>query len=92
MRSVGLEPARLAAQEPKSCMSANFIMTAYIVLFSYSALTLTLSLLLLYFYSAFTLLSEMPSNAASKAKRRVLMINKNAVKSTLVDLQRSCSH
>ena len=103
MRSVGLEPTRLAAQEPKSCMSANFIMTAYIVLFSYSALTLTLSLLLLYFYSAltllllcfysaFTLLSEMPSNAASKAKRRVLMINKNAVKSTLVDLQRSCSH
>ena len=52
MRSVGFEPTRLAAQEPKSCMSANFIMTAYIVLFSYSALTLTLSLLLLYFYSA----------------------------------------
>ena len=50
MRSVGLEPTRLAAQEPKSCMSANFIMTAYIVLFSYSALTLTL--LLLCFYSA----------------------------------------
>ena len=77
MRSMGLEPTRLAAQEPKSCMSANFIMTAYIVLYS---------------FSAFTLLSEMPSNAASKAKRRVLMINKNAVKSTLVDLQRSCSH
>ena len=52
MRSVGLEPTRLAAQEPKSCMSANFIMTAYIVLFSYSVFTL----LLLYFYSAFTLL------------------------------------
>ena len=52
MRSMGLEPTRLAAQEPKSCMSANFIMTAYIVLFSYSALTLTLTLLLLYFYSA----------------------------------------
>ena len=48
MRSVGLEPTRLAAQEPKSCMSANFIMTAYIVLFSYSVFTL----LLLYFYSA----------------------------------------
>ena len=85
MRSMGLEPTRLAAQEPKSCMSANFIMTAYIVLCSYSVL-------LLYSYSAFTLLSEMPSNAASKAKRRVSMINKNAVKSTLVDLQRSCSH
>ena len=52
MRSMGLEPTRLAAQEPKSCMSANFIMTAYIVLCSYSTLTL---------------LSEMPSNAASKA-------------------------
>ena len=65
MRSVGLEPTRLAAQEPKSCMSANFIMTAYIVLFSYSVF----SQHLLYFYSAFTLLSEMPSNAASKAKR-----------------------
>ena len=48
MRSMGLEPTRLAAQEPKSCMSANFIMTAYIVLCSYSAL----SLLLLCFYSA----------------------------------------
>mgnify|MGYP006895544171 CR=1 FL=1 len=59
MRSVGLEPTRLAAQEPKSCMSANFIMTAYIVLFSYSALTLlllcsysSLTLFLLCFYSA----------------------------------------
>ena len=48
MRSVGLEPTRLAAQEPKSCMSANFIMTAYIVLFSYSVFTL----FLLCFYSA----------------------------------------
>ena len=48
MRSVGLEPTRLAAQEPKSCMSANFIMTAYIVLCSFSAL----SLLFLRFYSA----------------------------------------
>ena len=48
MRSMGLEPTRLAAQEPKSCMSANFIMTAYIVLCSFS----TLSLLLLCFYSA----------------------------------------
>ena len=38
MRSMGLEPTRLAAQEPKSCMSANFIMTAYIVLCSFSAL------------------------------------------------------
>ena len=99
MRSMGLEPTRLAAQEPKSCMSANFIMTAYIVLYSFSTLSLlflysfsALSLLFLYSFSAFTLLSEMPSNAASKAKRRVLMINKNAVKSTLVDLQRSCSH
>ena len=45
MRSMGLEPTRLAAQEPKSCMSANFIMTAYIVLCSYSVL-------LLYSYSA----------------------------------------
>ena len=45
MRSMGLEPTRLAAQEPKSCMSANFIMTAYIVLCSYSVL-------LLCFYSA----------------------------------------
>ena len=88
VRKVGLEPTRLAAQEPKSCMSANFIMTAYIVLCSYSAL----SLLFLYSFSALSLLSEMPSNAASKAKRQVLMINKNAVKSTLVDLQRSCSH
>ena len=85
---MGLEPTRLAAQEPKSCMSANFIMTAYIVLCFYSAL----GNIALCSYSAFTLLSEMPSNAASKAKRRVLMINKNAVKSTLVDLQRSCSH
>ena len=25
---MGLEPTRLAAQEPKSCMSANSIMTA----------------------------------------------------------------
>ena len=48
MRSMGLEPTRLAAQEPKSCMSANFIMTAYIVLCSFS----TLSLLFLCFYSA----------------------------------------
>ncbi len=48
MRSMGLEPTRLAAQEPKSCMSANFIMTAYIVLYSFSAL----SLLFLCFYSA----------------------------------------
>ena len=48
MRSVGLEPTRLAAQEPKSCMSANFIMTAYIVLFSYS----TFTILLLCSYSA----------------------------------------
>ena len=48
MRSMGLEPTRLAAQEPKSCMSANFIMTAYIVLCSSSAL----SLLFLYSYSA----------------------------------------
>ena len=48
MRSMGLEPTRLAAQEPKSCMSANFIMTAYIVLCSFSAL----SLLFLRFYSA----------------------------------------
>ena len=48
MRSMGLEPTRLAAQEPKSCMSANFIMTAYIVLCSFSAL----SLLFLCFYSA----------------------------------------
>ena len=45
---MGLEPTRLAAQEPKSCMSANFIMTAYIVLCSFSAL----SLLFLCFYSA----------------------------------------
>ena len=37
---MGLEPTRLAAQEPKSCMSANFIMTAYIVLCSYSVLLL----------------------------------------------------
>ena len=29
MRLVGLEPTRLAAQEPKSCMSANSIITAY---------------------------------------------------------------
>lgn len=28
MRSMGLEPTRLAAQEPKSCMSANSITTA----------------------------------------------------------------
>ena len=53
---MGLEPTRLAAQEPKSCMSANFIMTAYIVLCSYSVLLLysfsALSLLLLCFYSA----------------------------------------
>ena len=28
MRLVGLEPTRLAAQEPKSCMSANSITTA----------------------------------------------------------------
>lgn len=40
MRSMGLEPTRLAAQEPKSCMSANFIMTAYIVLCSFSPLSL----------------------------------------------------
>ena len=86
MRSVGLEPTRLAAQEPKSCMSANFIMTAYIVLFSYSVF----SLLLLYFYSA--LGNAFERGLESKVKRRVLMINKNAVKSTLVDLQRSCSH
>ena len=52
MRSVGLEPTRLAAQEPKSCMSANFIMTAYIVLFSYSFLTLLSEIL----RSALTLL------------------------------------
>ena len=56
MRSMGLEPTRLAAQEPKSCMSANFIMTAYIVLCSYSVLLLysysTLSLLFLYSFSA----------------------------------------
>ena len=53
---MGLEPTRLAAQEPKSCMSANFIMTAYIVLCSYSVLLLysfsALSLLFLCFYSA----------------------------------------
>ena len=30
LRSMGVEPTRLAAQEPKSCMSANFIMTARI--------------------------------------------------------------
>ena len=53
MRSMGLEPTRLAAQEPKSCMSANFIMTAYIVLCSFSVLFLcALTLLLLCFYSA----------------------------------------
>ena len=28
MRMTGLEPARLAAQEPKSCMSANSITSA----------------------------------------------------------------
>ena len=28
MRNVGLEPTRLAAQEPKSCMSANSISSA----------------------------------------------------------------
>ena len=74
VRVWGLEPQRISAQEPKSCMSANFIMTAYIVLCSYSALSLlflysfsALSLLFLYSFSAFTLLSEMPSNAASKS-------------------------
>ena len=30
MRMTGLEPARLAAQEPKSCMSANSITSAVI--------------------------------------------------------------
>lgn len=29
MRNVGLEPTRLAAQEPKSCMSANSISSAH---------------------------------------------------------------
>ncbi len=28
MRNMGLEPIRLAAQEPKSCMSANSISSA----------------------------------------------------------------
>ena len=28
MQNVGLEPTRLAAQEPKSCMSANSISSA----------------------------------------------------------------
>ena len=30
VRATGLEPAHLATQEPKSCMSANFITPAYI--------------------------------------------------------------
>lgn len=29
VRLVGLEPTRLSAQEPKSCMSANSIITAF---------------------------------------------------------------
>ncbi len=29
VRAWGFEPQRIAAQEPKSCMSANFIMPAY---------------------------------------------------------------
>ena len=33
MRNVGLEPTRLAAQEPKSCMSANSISSAHIKLY-----------------------------------------------------------
>ena len=32
MRNAGLEPARPAAQEPKSCMSANSISSAYAIL------------------------------------------------------------
>ena len=30
VRVVGLEPTRIAAQEPKSCVSANFTIPAYI--------------------------------------------------------------
>ena len=36
VRAWGLEPQRLAAREPKSRMSANFIMPAYILLYHIS--------------------------------------------------------
>ena len=68
MRSMGLEPTRLAAQEPKSCMSANFIMTAYIVLCSFS----TLSLLFLYSFSALSLLFLCSFSAFGNAFERGL--------------------
>jgi hypothetical protein len=36
VRAWGLEPQRLAAREPKSRMSANFIMPAYVLLYHIS--------------------------------------------------------
>ena len=36
VRVTGVEPARLSAREPKSRMSANFIMPAYILLYHIS--------------------------------------------------------
>jgi hypothetical protein len=36
VRAWGLEPQRLTAREPKSRMSANFIMPAYILLYHIS--------------------------------------------------------